>query len=143
MIRSFFRMNVRLPGDNSGLVQSHCLCTILFIHLTAEKCKYPTHFYDYSIFHVCYSANIFLPQFEGNIDVIGIEVPPFSHKSVVREHYKMNKIGSDDGQDQRGLPGSGDHKNQPIDSNPIFDIIPVMILLLPCRIELHGYSISH
>ena len=47
---------------------------------------------------MCYSANIFLPQFEGYIDVIGIEVPPFSHKSVVREHYKMNKIGSD-GQD--------------------------------------------
>ena len=69
-----------------------------FYSLNGQK-VYPTYFYDYSIFHVCNSANIFLPQFEGYVDVIGIEVPPFSHKSVVREHYKMNKIGSADGQD--------------------------------------------
>ena len=96
-------MNVRLPGDGSGLVQSHCLRTKLFIN---GRKVYPTRFYDYSIFQVCYSANKSLPQFEGYIDVIGIEVPPYSHKSVVREHYEMNKIGSDDGQDQCGWQGT-------------------------------------
>ena len=93
-------MNVRLPGDNSGLVQSHCLCTILFIHLTAEKCKYTQLIFMIIQFSMCVILQTYsYRNFEGNIDVIGIEVPPFSHKSVVREHYKMNKIGSDDGQD--------------------------------------------